>query len=403
MTRGQIIPKDKAIPHKKFLVRVYVGRDDTGKRKYHSETVTGTISEARKKRDQMLGGIAQGSFVAPSRVTLKDYLTDYLSTKRDIEAAVLDDYKHWMNTQVIPVLGNVKLGKLTKDHFKKLYVSLSSERSYSKRTVTYIHAILHLALDVAVQDGKLGKNPCEGAQVAIPKVDPNKKLPIALTFEQTQSIIEKTTGDRWYALWRLLLTTGLRPQEALALKWSDIKPRCVTVNRALVRLHRTKNQYDAREFHTKRPASRRQVDISEETSAALEGHRKVQLKECLESGVRTEFVFATARGNFMIPKHCNLYWKRMVKQLGLPQCSVYTARHTHLTHLLSSGVNAKAVAARAGQSNPMVLLSTYAHVLPEIATDAANILERRLSDARRPDMGSAQVGPQKGVRGVGSA
>jgi hypothetical protein len=36
MNRGQIIPKDRDIPHKKFLVRVYVGRDDTGKRKYHS-------------------------------------------------------------------------------------------------------------------------------------------------------------------------------------------------------------------------------------------------------------------------------------------------------------------------------------------------------------------------------
>jgi integrase len=71
----------------------------------------------------------------------------------------------------------------------------------------------------------------------------------------------------------------------------------------------------------------------------------------------------------------------MIKKLGLANCRLYDTRHTHLTQLLSSGINAKAVAARAGHANATVLLTTYAHVLPETAVDAANIIERRMAQS----------------------
>src|SRR4051812_29805294 len=114
MNRGQIIPKDRDIPHKKFLVRVYVGRDDAGKRKYHSETVTGTISQAKLKLNELLGGIATGAFVSPSKMSLSAYLEHWLTNKRDVEERTARDYRDWMTRCVIPTLGTVKLGKLTK-------------------------------------------------------------------------------------------------------------------------------------------------------------------------------------------------------------------------------------------------------------------------------------------------
>jgi hypothetical protein len=50
-----------------------------------------------------------------------------------------------MTRCVIPTLGTVKLGKLTKLHIQRLYGSLSSDHEYSKRTITYIHQILSQA------------------------------------------------------------------------------------------------------------------------------------------------------------------------------------------------------------------------------------------------------------------
>ena len=390
MNRGQIIPKDKDIPHKKYLVRVYVGRDDQGKRKYHSETVTGTISQARARLNEMLGKIATSSFVVPSKQSLAAYLDTWLTNKRDLEARTRRDYRDWMERRVIPFIGMKKLGKLTKLDIQTLYGSLSSDHKLSKRTITYIHSILRQALAAAVEEGMIAKNPCDGAQSAIPKTGGAKTHIKALTFEQTNEIIEKTKDEKHGWLWRLSLTTGIRPQEALALKWSDLVGNALTINRAIVRM--PKGAWEVREFHTKRQSSRRKIMLSDETVAALLEHQKQQRVEMMKTGVRTEYMRSTKTGGFCSPRHGREDWKDMLKRHGFPDCRWYDARHTHLTHLLSSGVNAKAVAARAGQSNPTVLLNTYAHVLDEVAVESANIVERRLKEAQNARIDRAGSG-----------
>jgi integrase len=288
----------------------------------------------------------------------------------------------WMEKCVIPTLGSVKLAKVTKLQIQRLYGSLSSDHSYSRRTITYVHQILSQALKAAVSDRLIAHNPCDGARASIQKEE--KTEMVALTFEQTRDLIEKTRSEKWGILWRLLVTTGLRPQEALALKWADVSKTGITVNRALVR--QKNGTFEPRDFHTKRPASRRQVSISEEMAGVLEEHRKEQLKVMMKSGVRAEWVFTTREGTILDPRTMRRHWEKVITRHGIPDCRVYDLRHTHLTHLLSSGVNPKAVASRAGHSNPTVLLTTYAHVLPEVAVDAANIVERRMRDVGTPSV-----------------
>ena len=409
MTRGQIIPKDRDIPHKKFLVRVYIGRDEQGKRKYHSEIVNGTISDAKKKLTALLNGIDTSSFVSPSKMTLSSYLTQWLDNKRDIEKRTGAEYRHWMQKHVIPNLGSIKLGKLAKLHVQQLYGSLSSDHNLSNRSITLIHSILRQALDAAVQDKLIALNPTLGARASIPKVDEEKVDMVCLSFEQTHSLIEKTKDDQWGALWRLLLTTGLRQQEALALKWDDITKRegvtYLTINRTLKQTEKP-GVYIAREFAAKNATSRRLIVLSEETAAALQVHRKRQLEEMLKAGPKMKregWVFVARDGSFFNPRNARHQWHKMIAALGLPKCRLHDTRHTHITHLLSSGVNPKAVAARSGHANPTVLLKTYAHVLPEVALDAANIVERRITNAGRPAVDGGEVAVVQGLKARGSA
>ena len=55
----------------------------------------------------------------------------------------------------------------------------------------------------------------------------------------------------------------------------------------------------------------------------------------------------------------------------LAHITFHGLRHTHLTHLLRSGVPVHVVSARAGHSNPTVTLNVYAHLLPGQQEDAA--------------------------------
>lgn len=50
-------------------------------------------------------------------------------------------------------------------------------------------------------------------------------------------------------------------------------------------------------------------------------------------------------------------------------------RHTYASHMLGGGIEVKTAAVRLGHSNPVMLLTTYAHVLPQTSSGAAGILE----------------------------
>jgi integrase len=64
----------------------------------------------------------------------------------------------------------------------------------------------------------------------------------------------------------------------------------------------------------------------------------------------------------------------VVKAAGLPAMRFHDLRHNCATLLLSAGVDPKSVATRLGHSNPAVLLTTYAHVLPSMDDNMAAVM-----------------------------
>ena len=98
----------------------------------------------------------------------------------------------------------------------------SADAGLDRRTVNYVHTILHRAFKDAVRWGRLARNPADAA-------DPPKaghKLDDMPTWdaETLRSFIEqsKAVSDRLHALWVLLATTGMRRGEALGLRWRDV-------------------------------------------------------------------------------------------------------------------------------------------------------------------------------------
>jgi integrase len=75
-----------------------------------------------------------------------------------------------------------------------------------------------------------------------------------------------------------------------------------------------------------------------------------------------ELVFPSASG----PQHvANLRpeFKKMFREAGVGQASMYWLRHTVATQLLAAGENPKVVAERLGHTSMKQVLDTYGHVL----------------------------------------
>ena len=115
-----------------------------------------------------------------------------------------------------------------------------------------------------------------------------------LSPEEVRRFLDAAESDRWHALWVLLVTTGLRPGEALGLKWGDWDGNKLRVRRALVRI--SGQGWSLEETKTRRS---RVVALPEMTILALEEHRTRQKRERLQVGssyVDRELIFARSTG-----------------------------------------------------------------------------------------------------------
>jgi integrase len=128
--------------------------------------------------------------------------------------------------------------------------------------------------------------------------------------------------------------------------------------------------------------SRRRIDLSADTVAALVEHRKAMLAEGHIAGP----VFCDTHGGYL--RISNLrrdsFWP-ILANAKLPRIRLYDLRHTCATLLLLADVPAKVVSERLGHSSITLTLDTYSHVLPTMQRRAADLMGQILG--RKPSEG----------------
>jgi integrase len=198
----------------------------------------------------------------------------------------------------------------------------------------------------------------------------------ALSPEQAALFIDATYISPFKAFFSLLLTSGMRPGEALGLKWSDIdyNGKKVTVNRSLTR---TKCGGWTLE-EPKTACSRRTIPLPASVIEDLREHKKKQSKKALATLDYKNQGFVFSASNFEPMNEVNVlnrHFKPILKKAGLPDIRLYDLRHTCATLLLSAGENSKVVSERLGHASIVLTLDTYSHVLPDMQQGASDKLE----------------------------
>jgi integrase len=372
----------------RWLIRAFRGRDAAGKRIYVAKTVAGTRKQAERALRELLGQKDSGTLTKTTRESAETYVTRWLDVwcKGQVRERTLASYRWLLKQYVFPVLGTRKLAQLQPDELRALYQAMA-ERDLSSRTIRYTHAVIRQALQKAVDLNLLVRNPADLARPPKGVTTERRELNV-ITPDQTGKFLDAARRDRWYALWLLLLTSGLRPGEALGLKWPDLDGNKVRVVRSLVPGKR--GAWALSEPKTER--SRRTVALPETTVKALKEHRKRQAEEKLKAGEHYRdhgLIFAMPDGE--PPNYRGLvlsHFKPILTRAKLPSTlRVYDLRHSTATLLLVAGEHPKVVSERLGHSSITMTLDTYSHVLPDLQERAAARLEALLS----PKPGSASA------------
>jgi integrase len=374
---GQIIPRGE----RTWLVRVFMGRDpESGKRKYVNKTVHGTLRDAqaylsRTQRDRDLG-----VFFEPSRMTLDGYLDKWLETaaKPKLRAKTHRDYEALLRRYVRPTLGSRPVSKIEPLEIQGLYADMQ-ERSLSARTVRFTHAVLRSALHQAVKWRLIPQNPAES--VDLPKQAKGEIQ--VLNPQQARDFLKEAAEDRYYVLFAIALTTGLRPSEYLALKWSD-----VNFSKGTVSVARTLEPIKGggwRFADTKRARSRRLVKLQASVLKLLSEYRDNQAQERAAANgdaAAADLIFVNTSGNPLNERNLvQRNFQVILERAKLPRIRLYDLRHTAATLALAAGVPAKVVSEQLGHASVAFTLDTYSHVLPHMQEAAAAQVEALLFEA----------------------
>ncbi|SFD32668.1 tyrosine-type recombinase/integrase [Ruminococcus albus] len=309
-------------------------------------------------------------FEKQTNSTVEEYMTKWLvNTKRPtLKRSSYDRVEQSLNCQIFPVIGGIKLKKLTCDDIQMMLNDLSERTSFSTTKKAYVN--LKSCLDLAVIKGDIKKNPM--LTVVLPKNNKPDETVVYYSPEQARAIASEAVSKyrngnykyRYGYIIVLLLNTGLRLGEVLALSWSDVdfSNRVLYVHNSVATVKARGNSSTKYETIVNSPKSRKSIRYVPLNMTALDALVKIHsIMGDNERVVTTDNCKYVKPGNIhrtmeRILKNCGIYGKRDI---------VHALRHTFATLLLRQGTDIKVVSEILGHSDVSVTMKFYYHIIEE--------------------------------------
>lgn len=251
-------------------------------------------------------------------------------------------YRQMVTKPLLEALGQSRVQRVGVNDMQGIVAAMVRD-GLAPRTIQYHFAVYRQVFDFAVKQRLISENPTRAC--TLPATNRRRKVPI-LSDAQVGRFLDSVPSSRYHLLFVLLLSTGLRIGEALALEWSDIdlEGGRIRVARSLESL------YTPRTSEPKSKASTRSVPIGSHLSELL------RLQTTHEGAVfesRTHSYKAVAAE-----------LKRVLTAIEVEGFTLHDLRHTACSMMLRHGANAKVVSEVMGHHSVAFTLDTYAHVLP---------------------------------------
>jgi len=370
MAQGSII-KDTKDGGKRVVWRVRLdgGTDpSTGKRRQTMRSFP-TRAEAQRWLAEQSTARANGTFADAGRLTVGAYLNDWLAGRKDIRASSRIAYAALLKSRIVPGLGAIPLRALRPAHVARFL----ADQEAAPATVNVLRAILGRAFEDARRGGLLAINPARDL-ASLAKPERAERALKHWDGDQARAFLRATAGDPHAMLWRLLLASGLRIGEALALRWED-----VDLPTGTIQVRRTLSRVSGGHIAAppKTTAGRRAIPLDPATTDALRTHRQAIRELRLRHADLWEdrdLVFPQVDGSFHAAHTLRATLGRLCVQHGLPVLGLHGLRHTHATLLLASGIAPKIASERLGHTTVGQTLDTYSHVTGAMQEEAAKAI-----------------------------
>jgi len=339
-----------------------------------------TKQEILRKRDEFKALQRKGVCIESSKMTVSSWL-DYWYENHVIDKVKTTtrvDYETSLRCHLKPNLGNIKLIELKGMHVQQLYNQLQKtgrvdgKGGLSPKSIRNIHIVFHRALEQAITNDLIVKNPLRG--VTLPK---KESKPIVVLAQDEQKRLEGHCFEHpWGVAILLTLYSGMRLGEVLGLTWKDIdfEKNCISINKQVGRLKdfspeaKQKTKLYLRN-ETKTSSSNRTIATTPEIMKELTKHKDSQEKQRRKWGAaynNLNMAFCREDGNLVDPKTFRTFYLNTLKKAGVEHKTFHALRHTFATRAMEVNSHVKAVSSILGHAGIQITLDTYSHVSQEL-------------------------------------
>jgi integrase len=382
---------------KRYRVR-YRGPDG----REHNESFP---DRAKRQADDFLVSVEsdklRGSYVDPAagRTLFGEYAETWLRT-RDFDESTRETTEYRVRKHLLPLFGGCQLAAIKPKHIREWDSTMAGTLARSTRSVVFVH--LSAILSAAVDDGKIGKNPCLASSVTKPRPVERKVVP--WNPHQVTAIRSGLAG-RYQSIVDVAAGCGMRQGEVFGLAVDDVDfeserihiVRQVKLVRSRLVYGLPKNDRD------------RWIPLPGSVGRVLAAHIKefppVLVTLPWENPASTERVTArlvfttTRRGALNRSYFDQKVWRPAVTSAGITpgrETGMHALRHFYASALLDAGESIKALAEYLGHTDPGFTLRVYTHLMPASEDRTRKAIDN-LFGAGEPTQ-TAQRRPRRGIR-----
>ena len=365
-----------------YRANVYLGVDQVTGKKAKTSVTGRTRKEVKQKAKHAQDDFISNGCTVTKVVPVKNYqeLADLWldSYQLTVKPQTFVATKQMLYNHLIPVFGSLRLAKLSVSYIQSFINDLST------RLVHYavVHSINRRVLQYGVSLQLLPFNPAR--DIILPKQP--KRENTAIKFIASDNLkdllvhMEKLAFRKYsyyldYVLYSVLLATGCRFGEVVALEWSDIDLENGTVS-----ISKNYNRFLKLIGTPKSKAGVRTISIDKKTVNMLRLYKNRQRQLYLQSGARaSSVVFATPTREYQNLATRQEALDRRCAEISIPRFTFHAFRHTHASLLLNAGISYKELQYRLGHATLAMTMDIYSHLSADKEKEAVSYFEKAMN------------------------